>query len=104
MSEVRLFLDYKCYPVWVYDEAGFLEENDLPNELKKDKDLDEKLTHLQDKYNNLFTDTEIEFRYNGFNDENENEKEKFLREFTEIQKELEKKLKNKYKVVSKILV
>ncbi|MBF2684097.1 hypothetical protein IBB75_10250 [Listeria welshimeri] len=102
MSEVRLFLDYKCYPVWVYDEAGFLEENDLPDELKKDKDLDEKLTHLQDKYNNLFTDTEIEFRYNGFNDENENEK--FLREFTEIQKELEKKLKNKYKVVSKILV
>ncbi|CAK19921.1 hypothetical protein HB790_08965 [Listeria welshimeri] len=102
MSEVRLFLDYKCYPVWVYDEAGFLEENDLPDELKKDKDLDEKLTHLQDKYNNLFTDTEIEFRYNGFNDENE--KEKFLREFTEIQKELEKKLKNKYKVVSKILV
>lgn len=70
--------------------------------IKKDKDLDEKLTHLQDKYNNLFTDTEIEFRYNGFNDENE--KEKFLREFTEIQKELEKKLKNKYKVVSKILV
>ncbi|MBC2332985.1 hypothetical protein IBB74_01515 [Listeria welshimeri] len=104
MSEVRLFLDYKCYPVWVYDEAGFLEENDLPDELKKDKDLDEKLTHLQDKYNNLFTDTEIEFRYNGFNDENENENEKFLREFTEIQKELEKKLKNKYKVVSKILV
>ncbi|MBC1741767.1 hypothetical protein HCA06_01575 [Listeria welshimeri] len=102
MSEVRLFLDYKCYPVWVYDEAGFLEENDLPDELKKDKDLDKKLTHLQDKYNNLFTDTEIEFRYNGFNDENE--KEKFLREFTEIQKELEKKLKNKYKVVSKILV
>ncbi|MBC1251078.1 hypothetical protein HB765_00475 [Listeria welshimeri] len=102
MSEVRLFLDYKCYPVWVYDEAGFLEENDLPGELKKDKDLDVKLTHLQDKYNNLFTDTEIEFRYNGFN--HENEKEKFLREFTEIQKELEKKLKNKYKVVSKILV
>ncbi|MBC1637508.1 hypothetical protein HB950_05470 [Listeria welshimeri] len=102
MSEVRLFLDYKCYPVWVYDEAGFLEENDLPDELKKNKDLDEKLTHLQDKYNNLFTDTEIEFRYNGFNDENE--KEKFLREFTEIQKELKKKLKNKYKVVSKILV
>ncbi|MBC1485838.1 hypothetical protein IA800_08480 [Listeria seeligeri] len=102
MSEVRLFLDYKCYPVWVYDEAGFLEENDLPDELKKDKDLDGNLTYLQDKYDNLFTDTEIEFRYNGFNDENE--KEKFFHEFTEIQKELEGKLKNKYKVVNKILV
>ncbi|MBC2045242.1 hypothetical protein HCJ21_11815 [Listeria seeligeri] len=102
MSEVRLFLDYKCYPVWVYDEAGFLEENDLPDELKKDKDLDGNLTYLQDKYDNLFTDTEIEFRYNGFNDENE--KEKFFHEFTEIQKELEGKLKNKYKVINKILV
>ncbi|WP_271001745.1 hypothetical protein [Listeria seeligeri] len=102
MSEVRLFLDYKCYPVWVYDEAGFLEENDLPDELKKDKELDGNLTYLQDKYDNLFTDTEIEFRYNGFNDENE--KEKFFHEFTEIQKELEEKLKNKYKVVNKILV
>lgn len=69
-------------------------------QLKKDNQLDENLKHLQDKYDNLFTDTEIEFRYNGFNDG----KEKFLREFTEIQKELEEKLDNKYKVVNKILV
>lgn len=102
MSEVRLLLDYKCYPVWVYDEAGFLEENDLPDELKNDRNLDEKLVYLQNIYNNLFIDTEIEFKYRGFNDEVE--KEKLLHEFRKIQKELEGKLKNKYKVVNKVLI
>ncbi|BEI48963.1 hypothetical protein AWA2013_03690 [Lactiplantibacillus plantarum] len=102
MSEVRLFLDYKCYPVWVYDESGFLEENDLPDELKNDRNLDGKLVYLQNIYNNLFIDTEIEFKYRGFNDEVE--KEKLLHEFRKIQKELEGKLKNKYKVVNKVLI
>ncbi|EUJ43856.1 hypothetical protein [Listeria fleischmannii] len=91
MGEVRLFLDYECYPVWVYDEGGFLEENDLPRELKKDKVLDGNLAHLQDKYDSLFTDNEVEFRYNGFNDENK--KEEFLHEFAKIQTELEEKIK-----------
>ncbi|HAC1982960.1 TPA_asm: hypothetical protein GJA11_15460, partial [Listeria monocytogenes] len=61
MKELRLFLDYKCYPVWVYNDAGILKENDLPDELK------------QDEYDKLFIDTEIEFRYEAFKDEKEKE-------------------------------
>lgn len=34
MKELRLFLDYKCYFVWVYNDVGILKENDLLDELK----------------------------------------------------------------------
>ncbi|MEN2666677.1 hypothetical protein [Listeria aquatica] len=69
MKEIKLFFDYNCYPIWVYDDAGLLKENDLPNEIKNDKELDQKLLNLQDRYDSLFTDNEVEFQYNGFEDE-----------------------------------
>ncbi|EAF4346798.1 TPA: hypothetical protein ACSZAL_01845 [Listeria monocytogenes] len=90
MKELRLFLDYKCYPVWVYNDAGILKENDLPDELK------------QDEYDKLFIDTEIEFRYEAFKDEKE--KEEFLHEFIEVQKYLKETLGKEYNIVNKILV
>ncbi|EAC7025426.1 hypothetical protein AE073_04570 [Listeria monocytogenes] len=90
MKELRLFLDYKCYPVWIYNDAGILKENDLPDELK------------QDEYDKLFIDTEIEFRYEAFKDEKE--KEEFLHEFIEVQKYLKETLGKEYNIVNKILV
>ncbi|EAC7885664.1 hypothetical protein RC101_001940 [Listeria monocytogenes] len=102
MKELRLFLDYKCYPVWIYNDAGILKENDLPDELKQDEYLDEKLTGLQDEYDKLFIDTEIEFRYEAFKDEKE--KEEFLHEFIEVQKYLKETLGKEYNIVNKILV
>ncbi|MBM5604519.1 hypothetical protein D8X85_03060 [Listeria seeligeri] len=102
MKEVRLFLDYRCYPVWVYDDDGFLEDNDLPDELKEDKGIDERLMLLQDKYDHLFTDTKTEFNYNGFDDQEK--EEEFLQMFTEIQMEMERCLMDKYKIINKIFV
>ncbi|AXB13298.1 hypothetical protein CJ760_07540 [Listeria monocytogenes] len=90
MKELRLFLDYKCYPVWVYNDAGILKENDLPDELK------------QDEYDKLFIDTEIEFRYEACKDEKE--KEEFFHEFIEVQKHLKETLGKEYNIVNKILV
>lgn len=90
MKELRLFLDYKCYLVWVYNDAGILKENDLPDELK------------QDEYDKLFIDTEIEFRYEAFKDEKE--KEEFFHEFIEVQKHLKETLGKEYNIVNKILV
>ncbi|EAC6191978.1 hypothetical protein CF322_01100 [Listeria monocytogenes] len=90
MKELRLFLDYKCYPVWIYNDAGILKENDLPDELK------------QDEYDKLFIDTEIEFRYEAFKDEKE--KEEFFHEFIEVQKHLKETLGKEYNIVNKILV
>lgn len=40
MKEIRLFLDYKCYPIWIYDENGSLINNDLSEEIKNENDFE----------------------------------------------------------------
>lgn len=38
-KEIRLMLEYECYPLWIYDEKGSLIDNDLIDEIKKDDTL-----------------------------------------------------------------
>lgn len=102
MNEIRLYLDYKCFPIWIYDETGTLIENDLPNELKNNIDLDKKLVNLQEEYDSLFTDSNTTFSYNGFIDKVK--KQEFVNQFDKIQQKLEGELTGKYKVVNKIRV
>ena len=42
-KEIRLMLEYECYPLWIYDEKGFLIDNDLIDEIKKDNTLWQRL-------------------------------------------------------------
>jgi hypothetical protein len=55
--------------MWVYDENGELLDNDLVEELKSEKDIDEKLMEIQRVHNSLFIDDSITFEYNGFTDD-----------------------------------
>ncbi|TRW22702.1 hypothetical protein FL857_11025 [Criibacterium bergeronii] len=77
MGKIKIYLDYHCYPVWVYNEKGELIDNNLPEELINDKEVDEAFTRIQDIYDNLFIDNSIEFGYKGFS--REDEKEDFLK-------------------------
>lgn len=36
MKKIRILLDYRCCPIWVFDEKGELMRNDLPDELRND--------------------------------------------------------------------
>ena len=41
MNTLKISLEYRCYPIWEYSEDGDLIDNDLPEELLSDKELDE---------------------------------------------------------------
>ena len=69
MKKITIKLEYKCYPMWVY-ENGFA-ENDLAEELRCDKIIDDKLLDIQNKYDSLFVDDGIEFCYKGFQSNDE---------------------------------
>lgn len=56
VKKIRIMLDYKCYPVWLYDEDGDIIDTLLPEELRDDADLDSKFDELQDRYDALFID------------------------------------------------
>lgn len=77
MRKIKVYLDYHCYPIWVYNDNGELIDNNLPEELINDNEVDEAFTKIQDTYDSLFIDNSTEFEYKGFN--TEDEKKEFLK-------------------------
>lgn len=78
MKKIKILLDYKCYPMWIYSEENELIDNDLVEELKDDVQVDNVLMKIQNIYDKLFEDNEVSFGYQGFKDEKE--KENFILE------------------------
>ena len=100
MRKIRILLEYRCYPIWVYNEKGEIVLNDVPNELKNEIDIQNLLTDIQDKYDSLFIDNKVEFRYKGF--DNEVEKKKFISKISKVVQLIESKVGNTYKIENSI--
>ena len=71
MKKIRLMLEYKSYPIWIYDEDGFVEDNALPEEWKHSTELMSLAEEVQTIFNGLYLDTANEFRYQGFSSDEE---------------------------------
>lgn len=66
MKRIRISFEYQCCPVWVYDEAGYLLYNGLPDEMQDDVGLAALCNELRDTYDALFVDDGKVFEYLGF--------------------------------------
>ena len=93
-KEIRLMLEYECYPLWIYDEKGSLIDNDLIDEIKKDDTLCGMLEGLQTEFERLYVNNQIEFKYVGFS--SENAKQNFAKKTENIHSRLCKLLEDKY--------
>ena len=69
IKTLRIMLEYRCYPVWLYDEEGNIVDTLLPEELRSDSELDSKFDDLQARYDALFINNAHEFDYVGFKTE-----------------------------------
>ncbi len=67
MNSLRLLLEYKAYPIWIYDEEGLVIDTVVPPEWEDDTELMNALDKIQTIYDSLFLDTRTEFKYIGFN-------------------------------------
>jgi hypothetical protein len=66
LKKIRLLLDYKCYPMWIYDENDELVDDDIVKELKSESEINEMLMAIQRIYDSLFIDDSKIFEYKGF--------------------------------------
>ena len=66
MKRIRISFEYQCHPIWVYDEAGYLLCNGLPDEIQVDEALAALCSELRDTYDALFVDDGKVFEYLGF--------------------------------------
>ena len=71
MKRIRISFEYQCCPVWLYDEAGHLLCNGLPDEMQDDVGLAVLCDELQDIYDALFVDDGKVFEYLGFASEDQ---------------------------------
>ncbi len=78
IKTIRLTLEYNTYCVWLYDEDGFVIDNDNPPELSDDEDLTNAFMAVSDLYDSFFIDNDKEFRYVGCPDEETSETLKSL--------------------------
>lgn len=70
MLQLRLLLEYHCYPLWRYNQNGEFIDNDLPAELKNHADISTLLEEIQSDFDNLFIDNNMVFDYSGFVNDN----------------------------------
>ncbi|AKA70510.1 hypothetical protein [Clostridium scatologenes] len=102
MKKIKIYLDYKCFPIWIYNDKGELIGNDLPKELADDKQADEVFVKIQNIYDNLFINDLIEFKYIGFS--SEIDREGYLKMIDDAVKLLKIKLGDLYVIEEKIEV
>lgn len=65
---LRLLLEFSQEPLWWYDNDGGVIDVGLPPEWEDDKELHDLMYQLSDEYDSLFINSEKEFSYIGFRD------------------------------------
>ena len=102
MKRIKLYLDYHCYPMWIYDENDMLVANDLVEELKCDLEVADCLDEIQNIYDSLFEDNKICFKYKGF--ENQSERELLMNKISFVSQIIDSKLGELYRIVNQIKI
>ena len=100
MKKIKISLEYKCYPLWVYDQDNNLINNDLVGELKNEIEIENQLNEIQEIFNGLFEDNPILFEYKGFS--KMSDKENLQKKINKLILEIEEKIGNKYIIENKI--
>lgn len=100
IKTLRIMLEYRCYPVWLYDEEGNIVDTLLPEDLRSDIELDSKFDDLQARYDALFINNAHEFDYIGF--KTEEDKRAFFKDWECAVSELRRKVQDRYEIIDEI--
>ncbi len=96
MKKMRLSLDYRCFPVWSYDENGILIWDDFPPDDQPGGRLEELKNLIVDEYDSLFIDGH-EFSYKGFSSKEEGIK--FLSLLNEFRTLIKARYSKEYEII-----
>jgi hypothetical protein len=100
MKTIKLMFDYKCFPLWIYNDDNEFIGNCLPNELLDESSIVNQLKEVQRIYDALFEDNEIAFKYKGFSDDEK--KQEFSTKVREVVGLIKDKIGNFYNVESEL--
>lgn len=97
MKTLKISLEYKCYPVWIYDEDGDIKDSYLPDDLLGDKELKSLFDSIQERFNNLYLDENGEEDFHSENDfKNDNDRKLFYDDLNKAVDLLKKRYGDRY--------
>lgn len=96
MKKIMILLEWGAYPIAQLDDNGFILDDIGAEELGFDETFCDEVQDLQDRYDNLFIDNGIEFRYIG--DEKPKEKEIIKEKYRDISNIILGKLSKEYEI------
>ncbi|MBP9477865.1 MAG: hypothetical protein KBF12_04530 [Sebaldella sp.] len=102
MKKIKIFLEYRCYPMWIYNENGELVDNNLLEELNGDNSISKNLKEIQESYDALFEDNDLNFEFKGFS--SEVEKLSFLTKIDKTIELIKVKIGNNYTIENKAII
>lgn len=102
MNKIKMFLEYQCFPMWVYNANGELVENDLVEELKNDIEIDHMFVEIQSIYDGLYEDDAMNFEYIGF--ASEIEKEAFIQKVENAISLVKERVGDKYLIEKNLII
>lgn len=98
MHTLKFKMEYKCYPIWEYDEKDELIDNCLPKEIEKDKYINNLLNTIQDTFDSLFINDKDEEDFSNTKFKSKEEREKFMSNINLAKEYLINKYHNLYKI------
>ena len=102
VKKIKLLLEYRCYPMWIYGDNGELLKNGLAEEFVANSEMDDSLKDIQKIYDGLFEDTETNFEYKGF--ANDYEKTIFLQKLDNVIELLKGSLGDGYVIENNVII
>ncbi len=97
MKMLKLMLDYRCFPVWSYDENGILLWDNFPPDDQPGGRLEELKNLIVDEYDSLFIDDGHEFSYKGFS--SKEDARRFIAHLDEFRVLVKERYSKEYEIV-----
>lgn len=98
MHTLKFKMEYKCYPIWEYDEKDELIDNCLPKNIEKDKYITDLLTTIQKAFDNLFINEKGEEDFFNTKFKSKKEKDNFISNLTLAKEYLINRYQDLYKI------
>jgi len=98
---IKLYEDYGAWPLWVYDENGVLEDNDVPEEWENETELIHDLDELQNQLEATFIDDEYGFRCVGFKDDEA--RKKYYNSLNKVRRKIKALLPTEWEFIDETL-
>lgn len=102
MNILKLSPEYQCSPIWEYTPDGEIIDNDIPEPLRNDKELDDLIGRIENIWDSGYVDTPTEFYGKPW--PTEEDRLAFVHLFKDTENLLRSRYGDKYVIINNVTI